>query len=87
MTAARGRLLAGAVRAAGYVWPGPFTLLVLVLLVAPLAFLRSRVRVVSGVVEVTGGLLVRGLAQIVPGGSISAITPRTTLRSSARLLT
>ncbi len=74
MTTARRRLLSGAVRAAGYVWPGPFTLAVLALLVAPLALLRSRVRVVSGVVEVTGGLLVRGLAGLVPGGSVSAIT-------------
>ncbi len=61
-------------RAAGYAWAGPWTLLVLVLFVAPLALLRSRVRVVAGVVEVTGGLLTKALARLLPGISISAIT-------------
>ena len=62
------------VRAAGYAWAGPWTLLVLLLFVAPLALLRSRIRVVQGVVEVTGGLLSRVLPRLVPGLSIAAIT-------------
>jgi len=73
MTAGR-RALATIGRAAGYAWAGPWTLLVLVLLVAPLALLRSRVRVVSGVVEVSGGLLSRLLTRVLPGVSIAAIT-------------
>jgi hypothetical protein len=73
MTAGR-RILQALVRAAGYAWAGPWTLLALLLLVAPLALLRSRVRLVSGVVEVTGGALVKVLARLVPGISIAAIT-------------
>jgi hypothetical protein len=61
-------------RAAGYAWAGPFTLLVLLLLVVPLALLRSRVRVVVGVVEVTDGPLPRLLSSLLPGLSIAAIT-------------
>lgn len=68
------RALATLARAAGYTWAGPFTLLVLVLLVAPLALLRSRVRLVSGVVEACGGPLPRALSRLLPGLSIAAIT-------------
>lgn len=73
MTGGR-RVLQALVRAAGYAWAGPFTLLALLLLVAPLALFRSRVRLVSGVVEVTGGALSNALARLVPGLSIAAIT-------------
>ena len=73
MTAGR-RILFALARAAGYVWAGPWTLLVLVLLVGPLALFRSRVRLVSGVVEVTGGRLPAILGRVVPGISIGAIT-------------
>jgi hypothetical protein len=68
------RVLLDVARAAGYVWAGPWTLLVLVFLVGPLALFRSRVRLVSGVVEVTGGLLSRILSRLLPGVSIAAIT-------------
>ena len=61
-------------RAAGYAWAGPWTLLVLVFFVAPLALFRSRVRVVAGVVEATGGPLPRILAGLLPGLSVAAIT-------------
>ena len=73
MSAGR-RALASLARAAGYAWAGPWTLLVLLLFVAPLALLRSRVRVVSGVVEVTGGLLARVLSNLLPRVSIAAVT-------------
>jgi len=68
------RALAALARAAGYTWAGPFTLLALLLLVAPLALLRSRVRLVSGVVEACGGPLPRALSRLLPGLSIAAIT-------------
>lgn len=60
--------------AAGYAWAGPITLLVLFLLVLPLALLRSRVRVVAGVVEVTDGPLSGVLSNLAPGLSVAAIT-------------
>lgn len=68
------RVLRALVRAAGYAWAGPFTLFALVFVVAPLALLRSRVRVVAGVVEVTDGPLSNVLARLVPGLAIAAIT-------------
>lgn len=61
-------------RAAGYAWAGPFTLLALVLVVAPVALLRARVRLVAGVVEATGGPLSRALSGLVPGLPIAALT-------------
>ncbi len=61
-------------RAAGYAWAGPFTLLALVLLVAPARVLRARVRLVAGVVEATGGPLPRALSRLLPGLSIAALT-------------
>lgn len=61
-------------RAAGYAWAGPFTLLALVLVVAPVALLRARVRLVAGVVEATGGPLPRALGRLVPGLPIAALT-------------
>lgn len=61
-------------RAAGYAWAGPFTLLVLVFVVTPLALLGSSVRRVAGVVEVTDGPLSRVLSSLVPGLSVAAIT-------------
>lgn len=68
------RALAVLADAAGYAWAGPWTLLVLVFFVLPLVVLRSRVRVVAGVVEVTGGLLPRVLPNLLPRVPISAIT-------------
>ena len=61
-------------RAIGYAWAGPFTLLALLLVVAPLALLRSRVRLVAGVVEATGGPLPRALAGFLPGLPVAALT-------------
>lgn len=66
--------LHGLARAAGYAWAGPFTLLALLLVVAPLALRKSRVRVVAGVVEVTGGPLPRLLGRLVPGLGVAALT-------------
>jgi hypothetical protein len=68
------RVLRPLARAAGYAWAGPFTLLVLLFLVAPLALLRSRVRVIDGVVEVTDGPLPRFLSRLAPGLAVAAIT-------------
>lgn len=68
------RSLAGLARAVGYAWAGPWTLLVLVIFVVPLALLRSRVRIVSGVVEVAGGPLGKLLSRLLPGHPIAAIT-------------
>lgn len=67
-------MLALLLRAAGYVWAGPFTLLALVLVVAPARILRARVRLIAGVVEATGGPLPRALSGILPGLSIAALT-------------
>lgn len=61
-------------RAAGYAWAGPFTLLALLLVVAPARLLRARVRLVAGVVEATGGPLPCALSGLVPGLPIAALT-------------
>ena len=74
MSAAERPALALLARAAGYAWAGPFTLLVLVFLVVPLALFRARVRVVQGVVEVTDGPLDAFLARLAPGFPVAAIT-------------
>jgi len=66
--------LAHLARAVGYAWAGPWTLLVLLLLVAPLALFRARVRFVRGVVEVTDGPLGPLLSSVVPGLEVAAIT-------------
>lgn len=74
MSAAGRPAPSGLLRLAGYAWAGPWTLLVLLLFVIPFALFRSRVRVVSGVVEVTGGPLSTVLARLLPGVTIAAIT-------------
>lgn len=68
------RVLRGLALVAGYAWAGPFTLLALVFVVAPLALLGSSVRRVAGVVEVTDGPLSRVLSSLVPGLSVAAVT-------------
>lgn len=68
------RLLPGLARTAGYAWAGPVTLLALLVVALPLALGRSRVRVVAGVVEVTGGPLARLLDRLVPGLAVAALT-------------